>query len=766
MTPHDAGRHEPAGKLPRHRPDTNPVAGRIDPAVPQPGRTAPAAPPPALTAAPTFGALLKALRRRWLTAAVLGVLLGGTAAGLTWWLMTPKYTAFAQFKVSSVEDKIGPGDGKAAATQASQTTFLRTTAAQLRSRQLLAAVLGKDEVKRLALDASHNNDAEGWLEEALKVEFPDPGEIVTVTLDDGDPNVALTVMKHLVAQYMDAFVYAEGNSKADKLDKLEKIYNIRKTDLQQKRQNFAIEAGKAGASVGTSDPNVLDQQQKALLENLHEARQQRNQWNLELVKASASLKALKDRVEVVKETPVTDADVNQALKADPDPAAKDALLRLPALQEFIKEWEDKSSNLREPSYVEAKKRVARLQQILDTRRAELREELKARMTAGTGANNQAERELAKKQLEEGVASLTAQLDKLDKSIKDMEEKANKIGGWTTDLTAMRQEIDSDAKFLDELDAKRSQMKVEMEAAPRVSKFQDADFQKRDLKKQILATAAAPAGVLFLVCMGVAWLDVRQRRVRSAGDVAAGLGIRVVGAVPGVPHLERRLVGPSGEPEAEDCPALESFDAIRTLLLRGDGGPAPRVLLVTSAAAGEGKTTLAAHLASSLARAGRKTLLIDGDLRRPSVHQLFEAPAQPGFSEVLLGEVEAAEGVQATGQDGLAVMPAGQWDREVLQALARGGLEGLFEKLREEFDFLVVDSHPVLSATDSLLLAQHADAAVLSVLRDVSQAPRVYAASQKLAELGVRVLGAVVNGADPNEVVAAPAAAPARKAAAG
>ena len=101
----------------------------------------------------------------------------------------------------------------------------------------------------------------------------------------------------------------------------------------------------------------------------------------------------------------------------------------------------------------------------------------------------------------------------------------------------------------------------------------------------------------------------------------------------------------------------------------------------------------------------------------------------------------------------------------MQALARDGLEGIFEKLREEFDFIVVDSHPVLPAADSLLIGQHMDAAILSVLRDVSQTPRVYAASQKLAALGIRVLGAVVNGADPEEVVAA-GAAPARQRTAG
>ena len=101
--------------------------------------------------------------------------------------------------------------------------------------------------------------------------------------------------------------------------------------------------------------------------------------------------------------------------------------------------------------------------------------------------------------------------------------------------------------------------------------------------------------------------------------------------------------------------------------------------------------------------------------------------QPGFSEVLLGEIEVAEAAVESTQENLSVMPAGQWDREVLLALSRDGLEGVFEKLAEEFDFIVIDSHPVLAATDSLLLGRHVDAVILSVLREVSQMPRVYAA---------------------------------------
>jgi len=113
--------------------------------------------------------------------------------------------------------------------------------------------------------------------------------------------------------------------------------------------------------------------------------------------------------------------------------------------------------------------------------------------------------------------------------------------------------------------------------------------------------------------------------------------------------------------------------------------------------------------------------------------------------VLLDEVHLAEATRSTPVDGLWMIPAGHWDREVMDALARDGLEEIFDKLKADYDFIIVDSHPVLLATDALLVGQYADAVLLSLLRDVSQSPRVYAACQRLGALGIRILGAVVHG---------------------
>jgi capsular exopolysaccharide synthesis family protein len=311
---------------------------------------------------------------------------------------------------------------------------------------------------------------------------------------------------------------------------------------------------------------------------------------------------------------------------------------------------------------------------------------------------------------------------------------------------LQAEIQEQDKLVNRLTDELNQVQVELRRPfQRVTLYQDAGAQKKDIKRQVMATAAAPVAALLLVCFGVGYWEYRARRIHSADEVVKGVGLRVVGAVPALPHPAS--LADEEALHAVGASSLESIDALRTLLLRDASIELTRLVMVTSAVEGEGKTTLAAHLAGSLARAGRKTLLVDCDLRQPAAHQLFELPLQPGFSEVLLGEVAVDDAIAETPIDGLWMIPAGQWDREVLQALAREGVEKTFERLKEEFDFVILDAHPVLAATDSLLIGQHADAVILSLQRDVSQVPRVFAAGQQLSNLGIRVLGAVVNGMD-------------------
>ncbi|MCP4505904.1 MAG: CpsD/CapB family tyrosine-protein kinase, partial [Fuerstiella sp.] len=165
---------------------------------------------------------------------------------------------------------------------------------------------------------------------------------------------------------------------------------------------------------------------------------------------------------------------------------------------------------------------------------------------------------------------------------------------------------------------------------------------------------------------------------------------------------------------------ESADGIRAMLLHIPAAESVRTLLVSSALPNEGKTTVAVSLAASMGRSGRRTLLIDGDMRNPSAHRLLEMPLEDGLSEVLRGEVTSESVIRPSQMAGLRFMSAGHCDHMCLQALTKENLGEIFHKLREEFDFIIVDSGPVLSVVDPLLLGQQCDAALISVIRNVSR----------------------------------------------
>jgi capsular exopolysaccharide synthesis family protein len=736
--PQDAGSPDPTPNSPRPRQDGSPIAGRVDPFA---GYYTEPAPPPALTAKPDVGALLRALRHRWMAAVAFGLPLAALAAAAAWFLLTPKYTAFAQYRVASAP----PVTFGAKDARYDYPVYIRTLAAQLVSRPVILQALKSDDVKRLGLEAKVADPAQ-YLSEELKTEFNDQAEFLTLQMNSGDPAEAVAVVKAVSTAFMDLIVYAEARSRARHLGELEKVYGETADGLRKKKADLK----KLADSLGTTDKESLTQQQIQLLDSLREARASRNQIASDLFRTQAALDAHKTRLETMKRAPVAAPDLEAAVDVDAD--YKQLAERLKRMETLATDF---GAGSREPTAIEARRKVRELKQRLETRRGEVEAKVKRHVEK----RDLSELELARVQLENQVIALQAELDRREHDVKDLATKVAQIGASTNELEALRADVRREEETVNDLGRQVEHLRIEVRSnPPRVALFQEADLQKKDAKKQILASAAAPIGVLFAVCAGLAWSEHKQRRVRSADDLAEGLGLRVVGAVPALRNAERYLVGANGEPDVEAYPVLESFDAIRTQLLHDARSGRTRVVQVTSAAAGEGKTTLACHLATSLARAGRKALLIDGDLRRPAVHQLFELPLQPGLSEVLLAEVEVTDGVQQTTLAGLSVMTSGQWDREVLQALARDGLEAIFERLQEEFDFIVVDSHPVLPAADALLLARYADAVILSVLREVSQTPRVYAATKRLEAVGARVAGAVVNAAAPDEAYANPALA--------
>jgi succinoglycan biosynthesis transport protein ExoP len=285
--------------------------------------------------------------------------------------------------------------------------------------------------------------------------------------------------------------------------------------------------------------------------------------------------------------------------------------------------------------------------------------------------------------------------------------------------------------------------VERNAPNRVRIIEPAERPRVESPhKRLMLIGLAALGAFGSVVLGISWLEFRSRRVASVDAVVNGLGMRLVGTLPAIPGRARR--GIEGAGPAWQNLMVDSIDAVRTILLRDLRAESLQTVMITSASKGEGKSLLSCHLAISLARTGRPTLLVDFDLRSPSVHRLFDIPAAPGVSELLRGEAELAEAIRPV-LGGLDVIAAGRCDADALRRLGQDALPELVVALKRHYDFIVIDSAPVLPVADSLQISQHVDAVVFSVYRAVSRIPSVYAGYERLATLGVRMLGAVVSG---------------------
>jgi capsular exopolysaccharide synthesis family protein len=331
--------------------------------------------------------------------------------------------------------------------------------------------------------------------------------------------------------------------------------------------------------------------------------------------------------------------------------------------------------------------------------------------------------------------------------RDAIQKAidSSVGGGLN-IEAMRKALQPQRDTLDKLNTYLAGLRVEKNLDNRPSLRGEVErVPYNNLNKKVLFSAVGGGATFLCVVLVVAFMEWRTRRVDGVDQVVNELGMRVIGTVPAFPN--RANVKAAVEAGGANWRFVlnESINSTRTMLLHTARTQSMQVVMVTSATQGEGKTSLASQLATSMATAGMRTLLVDCDLRNPSVQKLFELPLAPGVSEVLRQEVDVSEAVQATAVPNLWVIPAGQCSAATIAALAQGQMETLFNRLRGSFDFILVDSCPVLPVADALLIGQHVDGVVFSIMQDISQLPKVMTALAKLAQLNIPLVGAVVNG---------------------
>jgi capsular exopolysaccharide synthesis family protein len=254
------------------------------------------------------------------------------------------------------------------------------------------------------------------------------------------------------------------------------------------------------------------------------------------------------------------------------------------------------------------------------------------------------------------------------------------------------------------------------------------------------------GSLGSACVVVIY-DKQGLRLKSSAEVRTALGLAVLGEVPVACSAQDTVSGPISVPEhwlASSADA-EAYRMLRTnvdLLRRNQS---LRAILITSPERGSGKSTTAGCLAVSLARAGRKVLLVDMDLRAPSLHERFHLCRADGLVEVLQGRLPLAQAERSTNVEGLTIITAGTEVATSAEPLASPRLLELLAEARASHDLVLIDSPPLLTVADASILAAAVDGCVLVVRAGTTRRADAERALAVLQEVGVPILGTVLNG---------------------
>jgi len=360
---------------------------------------------------------------------------------------------------------------------------------------------------------------------------------------------------------------------------------------------------------------------------------------------------------------------------------------------------------------------------------------------------QTSRDEALKQMVHRRQAVELEIQNLEGAFQEWDKRAIEASSKMADYDRIRQDLQrlqaAYDKLLGLIQTVDVSKKLEQENVGILEQASPAVSTHRTLKS--LAIALFGSGLLSIGLLYV--LSLFHDDFTSLTELENQLSAEVIGQIPSISLMEANGQPGIASVQRQRFEFLESFRSLRaSLLFMGNGKPKPKAILVASSVPDEGKSTVALYLAATIAMANSRVLLIDADMRRATLHKFVGVAFTPGLAEILNRQISFKQGIVQTGLENLSFLPAGEPDLNPGELVLSPMWNRFLEETREQYDYIIVDTPPVLAADDASTLATKMDGVLFVVRGSYTAARMASGALDLLRQRHARVLGLVFNRA--------------------
>ncbi len=638
---------------------------------------------------------------RWIVLVVMAVVV---ALGLGWALTRPKiYEATCTISIDSHPPQIIKNQINLAPTWWELERYINEQERVIQSRTLASRV-----VERLGLQSHPEfrnvEDPAGMLLSMIEVKPQKAGDVSSNVMDISirgrDPEQITEWLNVYVHEYI-AF------NIEDNLKRMRQIYEVIQSKLEPLREQLSESERELTRFKERQDSLLFaDQDKNVITEQVSTLTSEYAKTKAERIRLETKINALK---EIQKK--------GDGLAAFPEVAEDPTIQSLQAQRRQLQvELEEKLKTYKNGHPV-----IKDLRGRIDGVNRQIREQI-----AGIIARLRTDYQIKR----EREASLYANIQKLKKQSIELSKQ-------TMEYEKLKREYEQNKAFYEEMLARSKEADISGTVA--MNNIRIIDEAR---KPEAPVSPNVPRTVLLSIVLGlmlgvglVFGLDYMDQSFRSPEAVERHTGLEVFAVVPAYDDKP----GPT---------IREVYQSLRTALLFASRGEGAQILMITSAGPGEGKSTTARWLAETLAASGSRVLLIDADLRKPSVHRYLEADRNTGLTSVVLGEISLEDAVVRPSEaSGLELLPSGPLPPNPPEMFGKESFLRLLEEARKRYDWVVLDTPPVISVTDPVVCSPLADMVLFVVQYGRLDRRVVIGALRQLARAGARVVGAVLNRVD-------------------